>query len=92
MSSGRPPTRGVSGEGTDSPAESLPIRCLRLFSAVMVPVDLIRGHICEVLRLVKRAVHEGKTRKSRGALVVPIVNRAWADRGAMVDDSPIGVR
>jgi hypothetical protein len=58
----------------------------------MVPVDFIRGIICEMLRLVKRAVHEGKTRKSRGALFVAIVKRACADRGVMVGESPVGVR
>jgi hypothetical protein len=31
--------------------------------------------------LVRRAVHEGKIRKSRGALFVAIVKRACADRG-----------
>jgi hypothetical protein len=30
---------------------------------------------------VKRAVHEGKIRKSKGALFVAIVKRACADRG-----------
>jgi hypothetical protein len=34
--------------------------------------------------LVKRAVHEGKIRKSRGALFVAIVKRARSDRGVVV--------
>jgi len=37
--------------------------------------------IFEALSLVKRAVHEGKIRKSRGALFVAIVKRTCADRG-----------
>ena len=36
--------------------------------------------IFEALSLVKRAVAEGKIRKSRGALFVAIVKRACADR------------
>jgi len=45
--------------------------------AVTVPKDII----FEALSLVKRAVHEGKIRKSRGALFVAIVKRACGDRG-----------
>jgi DNA-binding transcriptional ArsR family regulator len=45
--------------------------------AVTVPKDII----FEALSLVKRAVHEGKIRKSRGALFVAIVKRACAERG-----------
>jgi len=45
--------------------------------ASTVPKDII----FEALSLVKRAVHEGKIRKSRGALFVAIVKRACADRG-----------
>ena len=45
--------------------------------AVTVPKDII----FEALSLVRRAVHEGKIRKSRGALFVAIVKRACADRG-----------
>ncbi len=48
--------------------------------------------IFEALSLVKRAVAEGKVRKSRGALFVAIVKRACADRGVMVGASPVGVR
>ena len=48
--------------------------------------------IFEALSLVKRAVAEGKIRKSRGALFVAIVKRACADRGVMVGASPVGVR
>jgi len=39
-----------------------------------------RNIIFEALSLVKRAVQEGKIRKSRGALFVAIVKRACADR------------
>lgn len=39
--------------------------------------------IFEALSLVKRAVHEGKIRKSRGALFVAIVKRACAERGVV---------
>jgi DNA-binding transcriptional regulator YhcF (GntR family) len=56
--------------------------------AATVPKDII----FEALSLVKRAVHEGKIRKSRGALFVAIVKRACADRGVMVGESPVGVR
>lgn len=45
--------------------------------AATVPRHIIH----EALSLVKRAVHEGKVRKSRGALFVAIVKRACADRG-----------
>jgi len=45
--------------------------------ASTVPKDII----FEALSLVKRAVHEGKIRKSRGALFVAIVKRACAERG-----------
>jgi DNA-binding transcriptional ArsR family regulator len=45
--------------------------------ASTVPKDII----FEALSLVKRAVHEGKIRKSRGALFAAIVKRACADRG-----------
>jgi len=45
--------------------------------AVTVPKDII----FEALSLVRRAVHEGKIRKSKGALFVAIVKRACADRG-----------
>jgi hypothetical protein len=48
--------------------------------AATVPKDII----FEALSLVKRAVHEGKIRKSRGALFVAIVKRACADRGVVV--------
>ncbi len=48
--------------------------------------------IFEALSLVKRAVQEGKIRKSRGALFVAIVKRACADRGVMVGGSPVGIR
>ena len=48
--------------------------------------------IFEALSLVKRAVQEGKIRKSRGALFVAIVKRACAERGVMVGASPIGVK
>ena len=51
-----------------------------------------RNIIFEALSLVKRAVQEGKIRKSRGALFVAIVKRACADRGVMVSGSPVGVR
>ena len=43
--------------------------------------------IFEALSLVKRAVQEGKIRKSRGALFVAIVKRACADRGILMDRS-----
>ena len=45
--------------------------------AVTVPKDTI----FEALSLVKRAVHEGKIRNSRGALFVAIVKRGCAERG-----------
>jgi hypothetical protein len=48
--------------------------------------------IFEALSLVKRAVAEGKVRKSRGALFVAIVKRACADRGVTVGKSPVGAR
>ena len=48
--------------------------------------------IFEALSLVKRAVAEGKVRKSKGALFVAIVKRACADRGVMIGASPVGVR
>jgi hypothetical protein len=48
--------------------------------ASTVPKDII----FEALSLVKRAVHEGKIRKSRGALFVAIVKRACADRGILI--------
>jgi hypothetical protein len=51
-----------------------------------------RNIIFEALSLVKRAVAEGKIRKSRGALFVAIVKRACADRGVIVGGSPVGVR
>lgn len=44
--------------------------------AATVPKDTI----FEALSLVKRAVHDGQIRKSRGALFVAIVKRACADR------------
>lgn len=44
--------------------------------AATVPKEII----FEALSLVKRAVQEGKIRKSRGALFVAIVKRACADR------------
>jgi hypothetical protein len=47
--------------------------------ASTVPKDII----FEALSLVKRAVHEGKIRKSRGALFVAIVKRACAERGVV---------
>jgi hypothetical protein len=56
--------------------------------AATVPKEII----FEGLSLVKRAVHEGKIRKSRGALFVAIVKRACADRGVVVGESPVGVR
>jgi hypothetical protein len=49
---------------------------------VTVPKEII----FEALSPVKRAVHEGKIRKSRGALFVAIVKRACSDRGI-----PMGV-
>ncbi len=46
------------------------------------PAATVPKHIIhEALSLVKRAVQEGKIRKSRGALFVAIVNRACTDRG-----------
>ena len=45
--------------------------------ASTVPKDII----FEALSLVQRAVHEGKIRKSRGALFVAIVKRTCTDRG-----------
>ena len=42
----------------------------------------------EALTLVKRAVHESKTRKPRGALFVAIVKRACADWGVKVREAP----
>jgi hypothetical protein len=56
--------------------------------AATVPKEII----FEGLSLAKRAVHEGKIRKSRGALFVAIVKRACADRGVVVGESPVGVR
>lgn len=56
--------------------------------AATVPKDII----FEALSLVRRAVQEGKIRKSRGALFVAIVKRACADRGVVVNESPVGVR
>lgn len=56
--------------------------------AATVPKHIIR----EALSLVKRAVHEGKIRKSRGALFVAIVKRVCADRGISLGGSPVGVR
>ena len=47
--------------------------------ASTVPKDII----FEALSLVKRAVHEGKIRKSRGALFVAIVKRACSERGVV---------
>jgi hypothetical protein len=49
--------------------------------AANVPKDII----FEALGLVKRAAHEGKIRKTRGALFVAIVKRACADRGVAID-------
>ena len=51
-----------------------------------------RNIIFEALSLVKRAVAEGKIRKSRGALFVAIVKRACADRGVAVDYALTAVR
>ena len=48
--------------------------------AATVPKNIIH----EALSLVKRAVAEGKIRKSRGALFVAIVKRAAAARGLAV--------
>ncbi len=45
--------------------------------AATVPKEII----FEALSLVRRAVNEGKIRKSKGALFVAIVKRACADRG-----------
>ena len=56
--------------------------------AATVPKNII----FEALSLVKRAVAEGKIRKSRGALFVAIVKRACADRGAAVDYALTAVR
>ena len=44
--------------------------------------------IFEALSLVKRAEHEGKIRKSRGALFVAIVKRTCADRGISINRRP----
>ena len=54
--------------------------------ASTVPKDII----FEALSLVKRAVHEGKIRKSRGALFVAIVKRTCAEReyGILVGTVP----
>ncbi|MCH7697624.1 MAG: helix-turn-helix domain-containing protein [Chloroflexi bacterium] len=52
--------------------------------AATVPKDTI----FETLSLVKRAVHEGKIRKSRGALFVAIVKRTCADRGLPLQPRP----
>ena len=52
--------------------------------AATVPKDTI----FEALSLVKRAVHEGKIRKSRGALFVAIVKRTCADRGLPLQPRP----
>jgi DNA-binding MarR family transcriptional regulator len=49
--------------------------------AATVPKDII----FEALSLVKRAAHEGRIRKTRGALFVAIVKRACADRGVAID-------
>lgn len=51
-----------------------------------------RNIIFEALSLVKRAVAEGKIRKSRGALFVAIVKRACSDRGVLIRESAIKVR
>ena len=56
--------------------------------AATVPKNII----FEALSLVKRAVAEGKIRKSRGALFVAIVKRACADRGVAVDYALTAVR
>jgi len=56
--------------------------------AATVPKNII----FEALSLVKRAVAEGKIRKSRGALFVAIVKRARVDRGVAVGELPVGVR
>ena len=54
--------------------------------AATVPKDII----FEALSLVKRAVHEGKIRKSRGALFVAIVKRACAERGmSLASGNPV---
>jgi len=42
-----------------------------------VPKDII----FEAVSLVKRAVHEGKIRKTRGAFFVGVIKRTCADRG-----------
>lgn len=49
--------------------------------AATVPKDII----FETLSIVKRAAHEGKIRKTRGALFVAVVKRACADRGVAID-------
>jgi hypothetical protein len=56
--------------------------------AVTVPKDTVY----EALSLVRRAVHEGKIRKSRGALLIAIVKRACADREVVVGQSLSGAR
>jgi len=56
--------------------------------AASVPKDII----FEALSLVKRAAHEGKIRKTRGALFVAIVKRACADRGVVVGHPQNGGR
>jgi hypothetical protein len=43
-----------------------------------------RKIIFEAPSLVKRAAHEGRIRKTKGALFVAIVKRACADRGLVV--------
>ena len=48
--------------------------------------------IFDALSLGKRAVHEGKIRKSRGALFVAIVKRACAERGVVSSYALNGAR
>jgi len=56
--------------------------------AATVPKDIIY----EALSLVKRAVHEGKIRKTRGAFFVGVIKRACADRGVVSSHALSGAR
>jgi hypothetical protein len=59
-----------------------------VFAPATVPKDII----FEALSLVKRAVHEAKIRKPRGAFFVGVIKRACADRGVVVGQAFSGAR
>jgi hypothetical protein len=95
----KPPLRKEAHVPTESEREALVYEMLSVLQdgesegyyrrlAATVPKDII----FEALSLVRRAVREGKVRKTRGALFVAIVKRACADRGVVVSEHPLGVR